>query len=563
MGSIIGGSNKSNSVSQSSGYGVSSGIQGSNSSSQGTSNSQGTSFNFGNSTSQGTSNSSGVSTSRGTSTSKQRAGLTAEEVLSNWNTNKNGTDQWSKSSALGDVSGVLRQQATDALQQVMPSIAKTETGRGAYNSTTKELLHNDANARITGQLSKTALDAITQYGQLGNQTNQNNNQLLSSLASTASATGSSDANSLNSADSQQLAVSQQTADSFTRGGSQQTANSQQTSDSSSFGATESEQAQSSGSASNSSGGTGLVGIVTTLAPAISNSAVGKLAGKLDPLGGAKGLNDVFSGFSPAGGYTPPIPAPTTSKPTTVKVEEPAKKLTFADGGQVANMSKKDFLQSFMDMSGMSNGKMDFEDMMKGAKKISAGDIRGGSEAFLTEQEKNEMKMIETGYNALSSMFGEDKALKRYADGGMVDFQDIQPFKFEDILDFKADPEAKSSSGKMSDSSGSSDMQDLSDIMSIASLFFADGGKVSSKNNLLAQMQKYAMGGKVRSGEADVQTGGKIRGKQSPEGKDNQVIGVAGGEGIIPKDVMDVPGVSEWLDKMIEQYHTPVKSGQGG
>jgi len=42
------------------------------------------------------------------------------------------------------------------------------------------------------------------------------------------------------------------------------------------------------------------------------------------------------------------------------------------------------------------------------------------------------------------------------------------------------------------------------------------------------------------------------------GEDNQVIGVAGGEGIIPADVMKVPGVPKFLENLIAQYHKPVK-----
>lgn len=94
----------------------------------------------------------------------------------------------------------------------------------------------------------------------------------------------------------------------------------------------------------------------------------------------------------------------------------------------------------------------------------------------------------------------------------------------------------------------------------------DGDDDSAKpiNTLTPQQQlmdaiaRYNNGGAVRTGESDVQKGGKIRGPQSPTGQDNQVIGVAGGEGIIPKDVMDVPGVPEMLQGLIAKYHTPVR-----
>ncbi len=66
------------------------------------------------------------------------------------------------------------------------------------------------------------------------------------------------------------------------------------------------------------------------------------------------------------------------------------------------------------------------------------------------------------------------------------------------------------------------------------------------------------GGQVRSGSSDVKAGGKIRGPQSKTGRDNQIIKVAGGEGILPKDVMDVPGVAQLVQSLIQTYHTPVK-----
>lgn len=70
---------------------------------------------------------------------------------------------------------------------------------------------------------------------------------------------------------------------------------------------------------------------------------------------------------------------------------------------------------------------------------------------------------------------------------------------------------------------------------------------------------YSDGGTVRTGASDVKAGGEIRGKESKTGKDNQIIAVAGGEGILPKDVMDVPGVAEMVQALIQKYHTPVRS----
>jgi hypothetical protein len=69
---------------------------------------------------------------------------------------------------------------------------------------------------------------------------------------------------------------------------------------------------------------------------------------------------------------------------------------------------------------------------------------------------------------------------------------------------------------------------------------------------------YANGGRVRSGASDVLAGGEIRGPKSHSGRDNQIIKVAGGEGILPKDVMDVPGVADLVQNLITTFHTPIK-----
>lgn len=69
---------------------------------------------------------------------------------------------------------------------------------------------------------------------------------------------------------------------------------------------------------------------------------------------------------------------------------------------------------------------------------------------------------------------------------------------------------------------------------------------------------YQDGGQVRTGSSDVKAGGEIRGPQSKSGRDNQIIKVAGGEGILPVDVMDVPGVADLVQSLISTFHKPVK-----
>lgn len=89
--------------------------------------------------------------------------------------------------------------------------------------------------------------------------------------------------------------------------------------------------------------------------------------------------------------------------------------------------------------------------------------------------------------------------------------------------------------------------------------FQNGGQVPEDTQKLhSAINKAAAGGNVRSGQSDVAAGGVIRGPESKTGRDNQVIGVGGGEGILPKDVMDVPGVSDLVQTLIQTFHKPVK-----
>lgn len=76
---------------------------------------------------------------------------------------------YSKEAAINDVNGVLANQAQTALKSVMPNIARNINTSGAYDSTTKQLMQNDAQAQIVGQLANTQLQAIKDYGTISNQ----------------------------------------------------------------------------------------------------------------------------------------------------------------------------------------------------------------------------------------------------------------------------------------------------------------------------------------------------------------------------------------------------------
>lgn len=104
----------------------------------------------------------GGSSSSGESWSATTPGF-MEELGSVLQSNLAGTTGFGKQDAIADVHGVMRQQATNALQESMPAIARQQIGAGAYDSTTKGLLQNDLQARIVGQLAATQSQAIKDY----------------------------------------------------------------------------------------------------------------------------------------------------------------------------------------------------------------------------------------------------------------------------------------------------------------------------------------------------------------------------------------------------------------
>ena len=344
----------------------------------------------------GTSSQGSSSSSQGSNQSQSSTTPGFIEELSNiLKQTQEGTTGFTKQDAINDVGGVLRAQATDALQSVMPSIARTQTGAGAYNSTTKELMQNDANARITSQLAKTAADTIAQYQQI-----QQGN--IGAFADATKAGTSQQSSSTG----QQSAI----ANSF--GTSQNNTNS-----------------WNNGQQSSSGGGSGLLGL-------------------------------------------------------------------FADGGEVPKMggTGNDTMEEFLDRFVAQTG---------------LGELL--TQASATAENPS-----------VRSMNSTVKASEKINKG--------MDTKLDDFL-----------------------------IDSALSLFgFADGGQVpgGQTNPLQAAIERYRAGGTVRTGTSDVEAGGKIRGPQTKDGEDNQLIAVGGGEGILAADVMEVPGVAELVKSLNDRFHTP-------
>lgn len=311
---------------------------------------------------------------------------------------QNSLGQFGKEQALADVQGVLRTQATDALQQVMPSISGVQTQAGAYNTTTKDLLKNDATSRITAQLANTQLQAIKDYA----------------------------------------AIEQGDVNAFS-------------------GATKANTTVST-SGSSKGGGSGLLGL-------FADGGEVPAADTLSP-----STSDTNSSNPVAMLISQIQKAVQTPKSATEEANKPAES---TDDGYI-------------------------QGMLKGAASTAQG--------------------------VSDSLSGIDKVIDKFAENYITD----------------------SAMGMLGLEDGGKVPRGISP------------GKTADHTQLLESMRKYAAGGEVRTGESDVQAGGKIRGPETKSGKDNQVIAVGGGEGIIAADVMKIPGVSELVQHLNDNYHTPTK-----
>ena len=104
----------------------------------------------------------GGSQSTGESWSRTSPGF-MNELGSVLQSNMAGTTGFSKQDAINDVQGVIQQNAINTMQESLPKIAGMQNTAGAYNSTTKNLMGNDLQARIAGQAMATQSQAIKDY----------------------------------------------------------------------------------------------------------------------------------------------------------------------------------------------------------------------------------------------------------------------------------------------------------------------------------------------------------------------------------------------------------------
>lgn len=460
----------------------------------------------------------GTSTSSGSSwnSSKSTPGFMTElgTILQR---NLDGTGEFSKNQAIADVQGVIRTQAQDALQSALPSVARVNRGAGAYNTTTNTLLENDLASRVNAQLANTQLEAIKSYGQLGNQ------QIAAfSGATQAGTTTESSGGSSQSSQSDQQNIALNAALGLQEA-LQQGAN------------------EGSGSSSgfniglppNNSGGSGGSGkadggVIPEKRTEDEKKNSKDLASRsLLEFGSSPfSLFNEFFNFDGKGGRKGGL----TILPTLAA-------LAGLDIGNIFNMKGIDTI----------GGVKEFQSATPGATEIVYGHREPGAGAYADGG-----KIIDTAalFQNLIQRLAPNNIFEQTRQRREQEAGTQQPATAKDqnrggvVINVNTGP-SQEPYGGFERPGGTLPGR-------------ADGGQIEDDNNLAAAIRHYAMSGAAPSLASRTDSAGKITGPQSKSGRDNQLVAVAGGEGVIPKDVMEVDGVPQLLQQLIRAHHTPVK-----
>lgn len=493
--------------------------------------------------------------------------------------NLKGEGPYSKSSAIADSQGVLRTNAQDALQEALPSIYRPALSSGAYNSTTKTLLENDLASRIVAQGQQTQLNAIKDYGTLGNQ------QIAAfsgaTQAGTTQAGGSSGSNS-----------SSQTQDSIGLNASlgvQEGVNQSQSSGDS-FGV----------SANVGFGGAadgGVLGTWEDVSPHSLVSAGDSVFTLIPNFLGADGTGKKTGNLSilpqlmASLGMELGVPAGATSERGPKDGETPA-----MSGGptgptdEYAKLSKGaiEFLRAnnFKDLDEAEAAMNDTNKLWSIKDLYKTADIKEFKGDGVSSLARQRVQGYSSGGD--SGGDGGGGGSGGYADGGtIVDETQAKQGLAAQILAMilgsgggnsggnlfaqtqaareanagLADPNAPGQGGIVINVNGGGAAGNRAPgtaVQQQRQIGFADGGQIMDTQNLQRAIMQFASGGQVPHINEQTDSSGKIGGPQSQSGRDNQLVAVAGGEGVIPRDVMQVPGVAEMLQKLIQTHHKTVQ-----
>lgn len=492
--------------------------------------------------------------------------------------NIKGEGPYSKANAIADSQGVLRTNAQDALQEALPSIYRPALTSGSYNSTTKALLENDLASRIVAQGQATQLDAINKYGALGNQ------QIAAfSGATQAGTTQAGGSSGSNSSTQDQTSIGLNASLGINEGVNQ----SQSSGDSMGFGV--------KGGIGGAADG-GVLGTWDNVSPhslvSAGDSVFTLLPNFLGPDGTGKktGNLSILPQLLASVGMDLGVPAGATTATDPGDGKKPEQT---GGGGPSGNpdeymkLSKgaveflrtngfKDLDEAEAAMKG--NNIWDIKDLYKTA---DIKEFRGDSTSGLARQRVY-------GYDASGDMGGPGPGGgPGYADGGtIVDETQAKQGLAAQILAMilgsgqagggglvsqtnrarevnagLEEPNAPGQGGIVINVNGgggaaSGNRAPGTAVQNQRAIGFADGGQIDSGHLQRAIMQ-FASGGQVPHINQQTDRAGKIGGPQSMSGQDNQLVKVAGGEGVIPVDVMQQPGVPEMLQKLIQTYHKPV------
>ena len=516
----------------------------------------------------------GTSTSSGASwnSSKSTPGFMTElgTILQR---NLDGTGEFSKNQAIADVQGVIRTQAQDALQSALPSIARVNRGAGAYNTTTNTLLENDLASRVNAQLANTQLEAIKSYGQLGNQQIAAFSGATQAGTTTESSGGSSQSSqsaqqniALNAALGLQEALNQGQNESRGSGSGFNVGLPSGKADGGVIPKkhTEDEKQNSKDLASRS-----------LLEFGSSPFSLLNEYFKFDGEGGRKsGLTILPTLAALAGlgsGDTTTTATTDTNTATETATDKPAETKKADD--EIDNVLR--ISQGALDFMKL-NGLKTLDDTLKTIADATATGNIFNMKGIDTIGGVKEFQSVAPGVAEI--VYGHrEPGAGAYADGGKIMdattlfqnlIQRLAPNNIFEQTRQRREQEAGTQPSTKDQNRGGVVINVNTGPSQEPYGGFerpggtlpgrADGGQIEDDNNLAAAIRHYAMTGGAPSLASRTDSAGKITGPQTKSGRDNQLVAVAGGEGVIPKDVMEVDGVPQLLQQLIRAHHTPVK-----
>ena len=514
--------------------------------------------------------------------------------------NLDGTGEFSKNQAIADVQGVIRTQAQDALQSALPSVARVNRGAGAYNTTTNTLLENDRASRVNAQLANTQLEAIKSYGQLGNQqiaafsgATQAGTTTESSCVSSQSSQSDHQIIGLNSTLGLQEALQQGANESS---GSGSGFNVGLPSGKADGGAipekrTKEEIENSSNLAARSllEFGTSPFSLLNeyfkfgsssgrksglTVLPELLGFLGGTIAGGLGLTQPAQ-TDQSQSAAAPAPAQAPAAKQEKLSPEATKFMEMHGYK-TLEEADRALTMMVRTNTAVQLPETYNEGGAFSAPEFQKQAQLMrdTYGSTHGGAyfaadggklvnNTTPTQSSSNPVAWIRDNIQNPVNEFRND--LQQY----------IRQFVGEDIWGSTRErrereagltPQQGANGGGVVINVNAPSPQQSQEYKPYGGFEYpggtlqgrANGGQITDSVDLMRALQHYAAGGQVPHIMEQTNSAGKLTGPQSKSGRDNQLVAVAGGEGVIPKDVMEVDGVPQLLQQLIQKYHTPVR-----